>query len=147
MTRIKSFLIALFVSLGALGIINVSHAPRAAAAQDMWAAVQDGVNYAASKGVTQYVYVMGRHTGQPLAWTGNAWAQVASESLVKMHIAAYQLHRYGGNGNAVPCDMWSMITNSANEPASACWSNDIMSWASRQYDLRGSYNNPKAPGW
>ena len=114
---------------------------------NLWAAIQAGVDNAARSGVEQYVMVMDRDDGAELAWTSNAWTQVASESLVKLNIAAYWLHATGGNAGAAPCDLWAMVAASNDQAATNCWRNDIMWWTSGMYGLSGSNNNWSDPSY
>src|SRR6478609_61812 len=54
-------------------------------------AVNDAVNYGASRSVTEFISVLDRNSGQVLAQTGNANTQVASESIMKLLLASYYL--------------------------------------------------------
>lgn len=56
-------------------------------------AVDAGAATAARKGITTYATVIDRSTGRVVGRTGNDGTQVASESLVKMFLAAYYLVR------------------------------------------------------
>jgi hypothetical protein len=60
------------------------------------AAVNQAVTDADSQAVTSFVSVVDRTTGAVLAQTSNANTQVASESIMKLLLAAYYLVSNGG---------------------------------------------------
>ena len=60
------------------------------------AAVNQAVADAAGRSVTSFVSVVDRSTGAVLAQTPNANTQVASESIMKLLLAAYYLVSNGG---------------------------------------------------
>ena len=68
----------------------------AASAQTPAEAVASAVGNASANGVTSFISVVDRKTGAVLSQTGNAGAQVASESIMKLILAAYYLRMYGG---------------------------------------------------
>lgn len=148
--RINLLLMALVVAVSglAIGSIGAQPQPAEAAAAHVPAAVNAGVSNAAQYGVTQYVAVLDRNTGQLIGNTGNIDTQVASESLVKLMIAAYYLRANGGTMPAsMNNEMWDMIVRSNNAPASKYWNNSIVPTIASAYGLTGTYNNPGRPGY
>lgn len=120
-----------------------------AAMSDVQAAINAGTANAAAKGVTQYVVIMDRTNGQIVGTSGgNIDTPVASESLVKVMIAAYYLRANGGTmPGHMQAEMWDMIVRSANPPASKYWNNSIVPTIAGVYGLTGTYNNPPRPGY
>lgn len=148
--RGRVWLVLLGVLIAALGITGSNQFTAAAQANysdAVHSAMMRGVGNAASQGVTQYVLVVDRRSGEVLAYTDNAWNQVASESIVKLHLAAYWLHRTGGNPAGAPCDLWRMIVGSNDSAATACWRDDAMAAVSGYYGLTASHNNWSSPSY
>lgn len=103
LVRRRSFPVVLLLALLAAclvptgsGAVPVAQAAAAAAGRSPAQAVHEGVLNAAANGITQYVSVIDRSTGQLVARTTNADEQVASESIMKMYLAAYYLVLHGG---------------------------------------------------
>lgn len=85
--------------LAVVGILSATAlvvASPAASAQTPAEAVASAVGNASANGVTSFISVVDRKTGAVLSQTGNAGAQVASESIMKLILAAYYLRMYGG---------------------------------------------------
>lgn len=141
---------ALMIALGTLtvGALGTQPEKATASAAHVPAAISDGVQNAAKYGVTQYVVILDRASGRVIGSTGNLDTQVASESLVKVMIAAYYLRANGGTMPAsMHAEMWDMIVRSNNDPASKYWSNSIVPTIASAYGLTGTYNNPPRPGY
>ena len=147
--RTRRWWTALTVLATALGLLTLVPAPPAAAAAgDVPAAIQRGVDNAAQYGVTQYVVVLDRHTGQLLGSTSNADAQVASESLMKMFLAAYYLRAYGGVLPAqMNSDLWYMIQVSDDDIATRYWTANAVPTIAAVYGMPNTINNPSRPGY
>lgn len=143
--------VALVFLLACSGVVTAAiEAPRPAdaAMNDIPAAVLSGVNNAASVGVTQYVVVLDRGTGHTVASTANANSQVASESVMKLFIAAYYLRAYGGNLPApMSNELWKMITQSDDGTASRYWRADIIPTIAAAYGMPNTANDPTRPGY
>jgi hypothetical protein len=82
--------------VGILSAIALVVASPMASAQTPAQAVASAVGNASANGVTSFISVVDRTTGAVLSQTGNAGAQVASESIMKLILAAYYLRMYGG---------------------------------------------------
>ena len=148
--RITLLLTAFVVAVSGLAVGSLGTQPQRAeaAAAQVPAAVTGGVGNAAKYGVTQYVAVLDIQTGQMIGSTGNIDTPVASESLVKLMIAAYYLRSNGGTMPAsMNTEMWDMIVRSNNAPASKYWTNSIVPTIASAYGLTNTYNNPGRPGY
>jgi hypothetical protein len=111
-------------------------------------AVSGGAGYSAARGITSYVTVIDRRTGTVLARTGNASTQVASESVVKLLIAAFYRVRYGTSMSAtMNARLTQMIRCSDDGIASSYWTNDIVPAMAARYGLTHTANNPGNPGY
>lgn len=124
-------------------IAGFGSAPNAGAAiSDIPAAIQSGVDDAAGYGITQYVAVVDRSTGQLVGSTANLDIQVGSESVFKLFLAAYLLRQYGGAfpTPAMNSEMWDMIVRSNDGVASKYWSADAVPSMAAAYGLSNTTN-------
>ncbi len=125
-------------------------APAASAASTPQQAVdQAAANSAANGGITSYISVVDRSSGAVLAGTGNADVQVASESIMKLFIAAYYAVSVGGYWNlpaATESTLADMIRRSHDQIASAYWRAGITSFVAARYGMQRTANNPANPG-
>jgi hypothetical protein len=111
-------------------------------------AVNAGAAYSAARGITSYLAVLDRKTGKVLARTGNAGTQVASESIVKLMIAAYYRVHYGSSMSAtMSARLTQMIRCSDDGIASAYWTNSAVPEMAARYGLTHTSNNPGNPGY
>jgi hypothetical protein len=101
-------------------------------------AVDAGAATAARKGITTYATVIDRSTGRVVGRTRNDGTQVASESLVKMFLAAYYLVRHNGT---LPAELDRrlryMITRSDDDTASSLWTDSAVPLVRNRYGLSG----------
>lgn len=144
-----TLLAALLVPAGSGGAgtpANAGPAPTAAAAAAVRSpaqAVQEGVLSAAANSVTQYVSVVDRTTGQLVARTGNADEQVASESIMKMYLAAYYLVLHGGyrsTPQATLDRLASMIRFSDDPIASQLFTASAIPTIAQRYGMGSTIN-------
>lgn len=131
------------------GVAATASSAAAAPVGSVQYAVDSGTASAAARGITSYVAVLDRSTGAVLGRTGNAGTQVASESVVKLFIAAYYLVQYNGS---LPADLDRrlryMITYSDDSTASALWTASAVSRARDRYGLSGvAVATPRAGYW
>ncbi|WP_153503455.1 hypothetical protein [Cumulibacter manganitolerans] len=132
----------------AVGALGRQPEPASATLADVPAAISSGVSSAASKGITQYVAVIDRATGQLVGSTANCHTPVASESLFKLFEAAYYLRAYGGSLPAgLSNELRYMIAYSDDAIASKYWRADITGNIASVYGLSNTYNNPSRPGY
>ena len=103
-------------------------------------AVDSGADNAASSlGARTYAVVIDRSTGDVVAQTADADTQVASESLVKLFIAAAKLVQYDGRMNAgLASDMYTMITKSDDAIADVYFSSDQVTTIAERYGLENT---------
>jgi len=106
-------------------------------------AVNEAVGYASARSVTSYISVVDRATGNVMAQTGNANDQVASESIMKLFLAAYYLRLYGG-ANSTPQSVKErlsyMIRYSDDGTASSLFSADAIPTIRDRYGLNNTSN-------
>lgn len=141
-------LILLLTCTGVVAGSMTTKQPADAGMVDVPGAVTAGVNNAASVGVTQYIVVLDRGNGQTVASTANANAPVASESIMKLFIAAYYLRAYNGNLPAqLSNELWHMIVYSDDSTASQYWKADIIPTISAAYGMPNTSNDPSRPGY
>ena len=148
--RLAQAALALLIAVTGLALGSFGSQPQLASAANAHvpAAISDGVANAAKYGVTQYVVILDRQTGQVIGSTANLDQTVASESLVKMMIAAYYLRANNGTmPSSMHAEMWDMIVRSNNDPASKYWNNNIVPTIAAAYGLTSTYNNPSRPGY
>ncbi|WP_154674415.1 hypothetical protein [Nakamurella lactea] len=102
-------------------------------------AVNEGAAQAAdAQGVTTYAAVVDRRTGTVVGKTDNADTQVASESLVKVLLAAYYLVKYNGDlPENISSDLHTMIVESDDALCSAYWTNAAVPAMAERFDLEG----------
>ncbi len=98
--------LTLVVSL--VAVLSVLPAGPAGAATPS-AAVSEAAAYSAARAVESYISVVDRQSGEVLAQTGNAQSQVASESIMKLLLAAYYIVQYGGY-QRTPADVLSRLS-------------------------------------
>jgi len=114
-----------------------------AGAQTPPEAVATAVQNAAANGVTSFVSVVDRNSGAVLAQTGNAGAQVASESIMKLFLAAYYLRLYGGQSatpQAVKDRLAYMLIYSDNDIASSIFTAGAIPTVANAYGLGSTIN-------
>ncbi len=141
-TRTRRSAVALLIGIGVL-----TPTGRAAAAP-VDDAIAAGVAQAAARGVTSYVSVVDRRTGQVVGETANAHTQVASESVMKLFLAAYYAVQAGGAGNLSPVRasrLSTMIRNSDDGIASALFTSAAIPSVAARYGL-GETANASPPG-
>jgi hypothetical protein len=101
------------------------------------------VQNAAANGVTSFVSVVDRNSGAVLAQTGNAGAQVASESIMKLFLAAYYLRLYSGQSatpQAVKDRLAYMLIYSDNDIASSIFTAGAIPTVANAYGLGSTIN-------
>lgn len=93
----------------------------------------------AAQGVTTYAVVLDRATGRTLARTANAATPVASESLVKLLIAAWYLVQAEGAPSAeLSGQLRTMIAESDDEIASSLFVEGQVTQMAQRYGLTGT---------
>lgn len=144
--RSRSLTTALALLLG-LVLVPVTAPAVSAAPATPQQAIDSGAAYAASRGpITTYAAVVDRHSGKLVA-TRNAYVQVASESIVKLFIAAYYLIQYNGRLPAgLNSSMSYMIRYSDDRVASQYFNYAAVPLMVRRYGLSTLTANP-AGGW
>ena len=98
---------------------------------------------AAANGITDYVSVTDMATGTVLAQTSNAGTQVASESIVKLMIAAYYMVIAGGyqkQSSTVRDQLSYMIRYSDDATASAYFTSAAVPTIAARYGMRSTIN-------
>ncbi len=113
-------------------------------------AVDRAVSEASYRGVYSFVSVIDRATGQVVAHTGNTGYQVASESLMKLYLAAYYLRIYGGYAatpQSVKDRLAYMLRYSDDNTASALFTSAAIPTIAGVYGLAGSSNAYGNPGY
>ncbi|HEY4994187.1 MAG TPA: hypothetical protein VII33_19120, partial [Nakamurella sp.] len=119
--------------------------PAGAAASAVNAAVAE----ATAQSVTSFVSVVDRTTGTVLAQTSNANTPVASESIMKLFLAAYYLVQDGGYQNTAPSvkDQLSyMLRYSDDDTATALFTPDAIPAIATRYGLTNTSNATDDPG-
>ena len=145
MRRVVS--IMLVATMAALALVGP--ASPAAAVQTPADAMAAGVQNAAAQGVTQFVSVMDRQTGEVVAQTANAGSQVGSESIMKLFIAAYYLLLYGGYAStpqSVKDRLAYMLIYSDNDIASSYFTTSAIPTVAARYGLGSTTNATDRPG-
>ena len=100
-----------------------------------------------AQGVRTFASVIDRTTGRVIAQTDNANEQVASESVVKILLAAHYLVKYDGSlPTDVDADLSEMIKYSDDAICSAYWDADGITSIAQRYDLADTEVNPDNPG-
>ncbi|MEJ7649058.1 MAG: hypothetical protein WKF57_08505 [Nakamurella sp.] len=100
-----------------------------------------------AQGVRTYASVIDLKTGEVIAQTDNADEQVASESVVKILLAAHYLVKYDGTlPTDVDADLAEMIKYSDDDICSAYWDADGVTAIAQRYDLKNTEVNPDNPG-
>jgi hypothetical protein len=106
-------------------------------------AVAAGAAHAHADGVTEFVSVVDRSTGAILGQTSNANLQVASESIMKLFLAAYYLVHYGGYAHT-PATVLSrlsyMLRYSDDATASAMFTATAIPTIAKRYGLSHTTN-------
>ncbi len=121
-------------------------APRAAAfaaPETVQQAVVRAEANATANGVSAAISVVDRGTGAVLAETGNAGSQVASESIVKLMIAAYHLVVNGGwqsTGEGLRSRLATMLQVSDDGIATSLFRADIVPTIAARYGLTATTN-------
>ncbi|WP_353648283.1 hypothetical protein ABLG96_15720 [Nakamurella sp. A5-74] len=140
---------ALMLAAAGSQVATAAPAPAAAAAEmTPQAAVDLGAAQAQkAQGVRTYASVIDLETGQVIAQTDNADEQVASESVVKILLAAHYLVKYDGKLPVdVDADLAEMIKYSDDDICSAYWDADGVTAIARRYFLKNTEVNPDDPG-
>ena len=122
---------------------------QAAATQTPAQAVASASAYAAASGTTAFISVRDRSTGAILAQTGNADAQVGSESIFKLFLAAYYLRLYGGYSNApssVTDQLSYMIRYSDDATANSLYTDNAVPTMVAAYGLGETSNSTDRSG-
>ena len=130
--------------INAATAVNPATPPGTAAA-----AVNTAVAEAAAQSVTSFVSVVDRTTGAVLAQTSNANTPVASESIMKLFLAAYYLVQDGGYQNTAPSvkDQLSyMLRYSDDDTATALFTPDAIPAIATRYGLTNTSNATDDPG-
>lgn len=138
---------AVVAVLVGVGLVIPAGQAQAAAIDD---AVASGVAQAAARGVTSYVSVVDRQTGQVVSETANAHQQVASESVMKLFIAAYYAVQAGGSGSLSAgraSQLSTMIRYSDDGIASALFSSAIIPSVAARYGLTETANATNPGRW
>lgn len=121
-----------------------------AACESTVRATEAAVATASSKGVFSFVSVVDRYDGAVLARTPNADTQVASESIMKLFLAAYYLKSYGGY-NATPQrirdQLAFIIQYSDDATTSALFTNSAIPTVAAWYGLPNTTNAHGNPGY
>ena len=128
----------------------VTAAPTAGPSQSPREAVETALGNANRQGVQSFVTVLDRSNGSVVASTPNASSQVASESLMKMLLAAYYLRSYGGHDRtpvAVKNRLDFMIRYSDDNTASALFTSSAIPTIAAQYGLPNTSNAWGNPGY
>ena len=107
--------------------------------------------YAAStRGVTSFISVVDRGTGEVWARTANADVQVASESIIKLYLAAYYLRLYGGHA-ATPVSVKNrlgyMLRFSDDATASALFTASAIPTIAAVYGMPNTSNATNSVGY
>ena len=114
-----------------------------AAAEPPADAVGAAVAAAGGRGVTSFVSVVDRRSGQVVAQTPNAGAQVASESIMKLMLAGYYLTLYGG-ADATPQSVKDrlsyMLRFSDDDTASSLFTASAIPTMAARYGLAATTN-------
>ncbi len=112
-------------------------------------AVASASAHAAASGTTAFISVRDRSTGAILAQTGNADAQVGSESIFKLFLAAYYLRLYGGYANApssVTDQLSFMIRYSDDATANSLYTDNAIPTMVAAYGLTETSNSTDRSG-
>ncbi len=154
MARIRRFLVLATVTMtmtltmtaATIGIGPAGTA-RAASATD---AVNSAVAYGSANSVTEFISVVDRGSGAVLAQTGNADTQVASESIMKLFLAAYYLTSiypgYLNTPDAVKNRLSYMLRVSDDGTATALFSPNAIPTVAGRYGLTNTSNATDSVG-
>ena len=106
-------------------------------------AVAQAAANAAANGVTARISVLDRTTGAVVAETDNSGSQVASESIVKLLIAAYHITQSGGyqsTSTSLLNRLSYMLRLSDDSTASALWNANIVPTIAARYGMSSTTN-------
>jgi hypothetical protein len=138
------------IAMVAAGPINAAPAGNTATPPGTAAAaVDDAVAEAAAQYVTSFVSVVDRTTGAVLAQTSNANTPVASESIMKLFLAAYYLVQDGGYTNtpqAVKDQLSYMLRYSDDDTATTLFTPNAIPTVASRYGLSNTSNATDDPG-
>lgn len=112
-------------------------------------ATGDAAAFAGARGVTSFISVVDRDSGSVLAQTGNANSQVASESIMKLMLAAYYLVLYGGQASkpdTVKARLSYMLRYSDDDTASSLFSANAIPTIAARYGMANTINATDRPG-
>lgn len=133
--------------MASAGIVTSAGTASAAAIDD---AIAAGVAQAQDYGVTSYITVVDRATGEVAGETANAHVQVASESIMKLFLATYYATRAGGADLLTPerrSSLEEMIRYSDDDIASALFTADAIPSQAQRYGLTETANADNPGQW
>ncbi len=142
--RWRSLVLAAAVAAG----VVVPAVPAAAAPVDD--AIAAAVAQADDAGVTSYITVVDRATGEVVGETGNAHVQVASESVMKLFLASYYATQAGGSdllSESRRASLEEMIEYSDDDIASAVFTEDAIPSQAQRYGLTETANADDPGMW
>lgn len=141
MNRQRTRALAAMLAVTALGV---------AACEPPQSAVDGSADSASRQGVVSYLAVVDRASGNVVAQTRNSHTQVASESIMKLFIAAYYLKSYGGydkTPQSIRNRLAFMIQYSDNATASALFTASAIPSVAAGYGLAETTNAWGNPGY
>ena len=141
MNRQRTRALAAMLAVTALGV---------AACEPPQSAVDGSADSASRQGVVSYLAVVDRASGNVVAQTRNSHTQVASESIMKLFIAAYYPKSYGGydkTPQSIRNRLAFMIQYSDNATASALFTASAIPSVAAGYGLAETTNAWGNPGY
>ena len=142
--RWRTLVVASVVLAGTVLSTGTAHA---AALDD---AIAAGVEQAQDQGVTSYITVVDRATGEIAAETANAHVQVASESVMKLFLASYYATEAGGSDQLTESrrsSLEEMVEFSDDDIASALFTPDAIPSQAQRYGLTETENADDPGKW
>ncbi|WP_111767808.1 hypothetical protein [Nakamurella deserti] len=139
---------ALMLTAAILTGLTVSTGTASAAPVDD--AIAAAVAQADQYGVTSYLTVVDRATGEVAGETGNAHVQVASESVMKLFLASYYATEAGGAdllSESRRASLEEMIEYSDDDIASALFTEDAIPSQAQRYGLTETANADNPGEW
>ena len=113
-------------------------------------AVIAAVAQADEQGITSYITVVDRLTGEVVSESANARVQVASESIMKLFLASYYATEAGGSDLLSPqrrASLEEMITFSDDDIASALFTVEAIPSQAQRYGLTDTANADNPGEW
>jgi hypothetical protein len=138
------------VVAAALVMAGMMTAVGTASAAPLDDAIAAGVAQAADDGVTSYITVVDRATGEVVGETDNAHTQVASESIMKLFLATYYATEAGGADLLTPdrrSSLEEMIEFSDDDIASALFTSEAIPSQAQRYGLTETANADNPGEW